>query len=235
MTQDGARRGHLAALERLDPAADLDGSVQVVVDAGVRLLGADGIGLMLADTRGRLCAAGASDEAVMGFLRAQEHAIKGPCVHAFLLEQTVQARSLAGDPRWAALAEAAEVHAVGAAMATPIGLYRGPDRRLPGGVGDPQGGLDRRRRDRRPGLRLGAGALLELAAEAQRGAGPPPRPKGLLQAQVVVEQAKGALMARRGIDADAAALQLRQLARRSGRPLAEVAASLLRRLGASPP
>jgi ANTAR domain len=42
-------------------------------------------------------------------------------------------------------------------------------------------------------------------------------------------------MARRGIHADAAELQLRQLARRSGRPLAEVAASLLRRLGDGTP
>jgi AmiR/NasT family two-component response regulator len=48
----------------------------------------------------------------------------------------------------------------------------------------------------------------------------------------VVEQAKGALMARRGIDAEAAADQLEQQARRSGRPLEEVAAGLLRRLGA---
>ena len=47
----------------------------------------------------------------------------------------------------------------------------------------------------------------------------------------MVEQAKGALMASKGIDAEAAAVQLRQLARRSGQPLAEVAASLLRRLG----
>jgi hypothetical protein len=76
-------------------------------------------------------------------------------------------------------------------------------------------------------------ALLELAAEAQGGAGPPHRFKEVLaREQVVVEQAKGALMARRGIAAAAAALQL---ARRSGRPLAEVAASLLRRLGAGPP
>jgi hypothetical protein len=42
-------------------------------------------------------------------------------------------------------------------------------------------------------------------------------------------------MARRGIAAAAAALQLAQLARRSGRPLADVAASLLRRLVADPP
>src|SRR5512133_353483 len=126
VAQDGARRDSLEALEDLDPASDLDGSVQVLVDAGLSLLGVDGTGLMLADTQGRLCAAGGSDEATMAFLRAQEHAMKGPCAHAFLLERAVQAGSLAGDPRWPQLAEAASVNGVGAALATPIGLYGGP-------------------------------------------------------------------------------------------------------------
>ena len=70
----------------------------------------------------------------------------------------------------------------------------------------------------------------QLAAEAQRGDGRSRQ----LRDQALVEQAKGALMAGRGIAA-AAALQLRQLVRRSDRPLAEVAASLLRRLGTAPP
>ena len=69
--QDDARRRDLEALEDLDVAADLDGTVQVLLDAGVRLLGVDGIGLMLADGQGRLCAAGGSDDAVVAFLRAQ--------------------------------------------------------------------------------------------------------------------------------------------------------------------
>ena len=77
-------------------------------------------------------------------------------------------------------------------------------------------------------------AMLELAAEAQRGSGLSRRLQDLVQGQAVVEQAKGALMASKGIDADAAAVQLRQLARRSGRPLSDVAASLLRRLKAGP-
>ena len=114
------------ALEDLDVAADLGGTVQVLVDAGVRLLGVDGIGLMLADTQGRLCAAGGSGAAILAFLRAQEHTVKGPCVHAYLLERTVQARCLDGDGRWPQLADAAAVHAVGAALATPIGLDGGP-------------------------------------------------------------------------------------------------------------
>jgi PAS domain S-box-containing protein len=230
LAQDDARRSHLKALEGLDPAADLDGTVQVLMDAGVRLLGVDGVGLMLADTQGRLCAAGGSDEPAMAFLRAQEHASKGPSVHAFLLERPVQAADLTGDTRWAPLADAAAVHGVGAALAAPIGLFGGP-------VG---ACLLISRRPRRwtdgdlaaaEGFAAVLAALLELAAEAQRSNGLSRRLQDLVQGQAVVEQAKGALMSSKGIDAEAAAVQLRQLARRSGRPLAEVAASLLRRLG----
>jgi PAS domain S-box-containing protein len=232
--QDGARRRHLEALEDLDVATDLDGTLQVLVDAGVRLLDVDGIGLMLADTQGRLCAAGGSDDATLAFLRAQEHVVKGPCVHAFLLERSVQAHGLGGDGRWPQLADAAAVHAVGAALATPIGLYGGP-------IGvcllvsvHPRAWTDTDQLAAEAYASVLA-AMLELAAEAQRGSGLTRRLQDQLQDQAVVEQAKGALMARRGIDADAAALQLQQLARRSGRPLAEVAASLLRRLAAGSP
>jgi hypothetical protein len=38
-------------------------------------------------------------EATLAFLRAQEHAMKGPCVHALLPERPVQAAGLADDPR----------------------------------------------------------------------------------------------------------------------------------------
>ena len=232
--QDDARRRHLENLEDLDVVADLDGTVQVLVDAGVQLLGVDGIGLMLADTQGRLCAAGGSNAAILAFLRAQEHTVKGPCVHAYLLERSVQARSLDGDGRWPQLADAAAVHAVGAALATPIGLYGGPVGACLLVSAGPRAWTDADQLAAEAYASVLA-AMLELAAEAQRGSGLTRRLQDQLHGQAVVEQAKGALMARRGIDADAAALQLRQLARRSGRPMAEVAASLLRRLGAGSP
>jgi hypothetical protein len=230
VAQDDARRDNL---EALDPASDLDGSVQVLMDAGVRLLGGDGIGLMLADTRGRLCAAGGSDEATLAFLRAQEHALKGPCLHTFLLERAVQAGDLSDDPRWPQLAEAAAVNGVGAALACPIELYGGPIGALLVSSAVPRAWTDTEVTAAEAYASVLA-TLLELAAEAQRSTGLSRLVQDLLQGQAVVEQAKGVLMARRGIDAAAAALELRQLARRSGRPLAEVAARLLERLGLAP-
>jgi PAS domain S-box-containing protein len=119
VAQDQARRHHLMALEGLDLAADLDGTLQVLVDAALTLLGADGIGLMLADRQGRLCVAGGSDEAVLAFLRAQEHTIKGPSVHAFLLERAVPVGDLARDGRWPQLADAATVHGLGRSWPCP--------------------------------------------------------------------------------------------------------------------
>jgi hypothetical protein len=109
VAHDQARRDHLMALEGLDLVADLDGTLQMLVDAGMTLLGVGGIGLMLADGQGRLCVAGGSDEAVLAFLRAQERTIKGPSVHAFLLERAVHAGDLAHDTRWPQLAAEAQV------------------------------------------------------------------------------------------------------------------------------
>jgi PAS domain S-box-containing protein len=231
VAQDQARRDHLLALEGLDLVADLDGTLQVLVDAGMSLLGVDGIGLMLADGQGRLCVAGGSDEAVLAFLRAQEHIIKGPSVHAFLLERAVQVGDLAQDVRWPQLADAATVHGLGAVLAVPVGLFGGPVGACLIVSATPRTWTEG---DSAAAAAYASvlAALLELAAEAQRGAGLSARTRDLLDGQAVVEQAKGALMARRGIDAEAAADQLQLLAARSGRPLEEAAASLLRRLGA---
>jgi PAS domain S-box-containing protein len=124
--RDDARRRHLDVLADLDPAVDLDGAVQVLLDVGVRLLDVDGIGLMLADGHGRLCAAGGSDEASSSYLRAQEFLVNGPCVQASLLERPVHSGRLAGDARWPQLAVAATVNGIGAVLAAPIGLYGGP-------------------------------------------------------------------------------------------------------------
>jgi ANTAR domain-containing protein/GAF domain-containing protein len=232
--QDDSRRRHLDALADLDPPTDLDGAVQVLLDAGVQLLGVDGVGLMLADGEGRLCAAGGSDEASSSYLRAQEHLGKGPCVHTFLLERSVHSSRLADDSRWPQLDAAAAVNGLGAMVAVPIGLYGGP---IGACLLVSTAARTWNDGDIAAAETFAAvlAALLEVAAEAQRSTTLSQRLQDSLQHQAVVEQAKGALMAGNAIDAAAALVRLRELARRSGRPLAEVARSLLRRLDAQRP
>jgi hypothetical protein len=53
-----------------------------------------------------------------------------------------------------------------------------------------------------------------------------------IQRRAVIEQAKGVLMAREGLDSDAAFARLRRVSRETNRKLADVAAEELRRLGA---
>jgi PAS domain S-box-containing protein len=233
LERDDARQQHLEALAELDPAADLDGTVQVLLDAGVRLLDVDGLGLMLVDGQGRLCAAGGSDESSISFLRAQEHLVKGPCWHAMLLERSVHSDRIGGDARWPQLGEAATVNGVGAVLATPIGLYGGP-------IGACMLFSSTRAWTSDEVLAAEAfasilAAALELAGEAQRTTVLSHRLQETLQRHEVVEQAKGALMARDGIDASKASVKLRELAGESDRPLAEVARSLLRRLDPGAP
>jgi PAS domain S-box-containing protein len=165
--QDQSRRVHLEALAELDPVSDLDGTVQQVLDAGVGLLGVDGVGLMLADPNGRVRAAGGSDEASLAFMRAQEHQVKGPGAHAFLLERVIQSGRLADDARWPQLREAAAVNGVAAVVAVPIGLYGGPIGTCLLIAGTERAWADG---DLRAAEAYAAvlAALLEVAAEAQR-------------------------------------------------------------------
>ena len=233
LERDDARQQHLEALAELDPAADLDGTVQVLLDAGVRLLDVDGVGLMLVDGQGRLYAAGGSDESSTSFLRAQEHLVKGPCWHALLLQRSVHSDRIGGDARWPQLGEAATVNGIGAVLATPIGLYGGP-------IGACMLFSSSRAWTSDEVLAAEAfasilAAALELAGEAQRTTVLSHRLQETLQRHAVVEQATGALMARDGIDASKASVKLRGLARESGRPLAEVARGLLRRLDPGAP
>lgn len=139
---------------------------------------------------------------------------------------------MGGDPRWPQLGEAAAVNGIGAVLATPIRLYGGP-------IGACMVFSSSRSWADDEVLAAEAytsilAASLELAGEAQRTTVLSHRLQETLQRHEVVEQAKGALMARHGIDASEASMRLGDLARRSGRPLAEVARSLLRRLGVDP-
>ena len=151
--QDDARRRDLEALEDLDVAADLDGTVQVLLDAGVRLLGVDGIGLMLAD--GQAGCAPPAAPTTPSSPSCGPRSMVMDRVHAFLLGGASRpaAWTAAGaGPSWPRRPPSTPW-----ARPWPADRARGrAGRGLPAGVG-PAAGLDRHRAAGGRGLRLGAG------------------------------------------------------------------------------
>ena len=224
--QAEARRRQLETLADLDPVEDLDGTVQLVLDAGTRLARVDATACMLTDREGRLAAVGASGEAASAFARAHEHLTEGPGVDALRHDRTVWSSDLAADARWSRLKPAAAVNRVGAVMAVPVRLYGGPigiclllsESQRFWTDGDVEAA------EAYAGVLAG---LLEMAAEAQRSVALARRIQEVLAKRAQVERATGALMARDGLEAPAALAALRERARRSGRPLDEVARGVL--------
>jgi ANTAR domain len=74
---------HLSSLASLDAEDDLQGAMQQLTSAAKALLGVDGAGLMLADARGELRWATASDQQTQIIEEGQERLGEGPCVNAF--------------------------------------------------------------------------------------------------------------------------------------------------------
>jgi PAS domain S-box-containing protein len=224
--QAAARRRQLETLAELDPVEDLDGTVQLVLDAGTHLVRVDATACMLTGREGRLASVGASGEAASAFARAQEHLTEGPGVDAVRHDRTVWSSDLAADPRWSRLKPAAAVNRVGAVMAVPVSLYGGPIGvcLLLSGPPRPWTDGDVEAAQAYAGVLAG---LLEMAAEAQRSVALAQRVQEALARRTRVERATGVLMARGGLEAPAALAALRERARRSGRPLDEAARRVL--------
>ena len=231
--QAAARRRQLETLAELDPVEDLDGTVQLVLDAGTHLGRVDATACMLTDREGLLSAVGASDEAASAFARAQEHLTEGPGVDALRNDRTVWSSDLAADPRWSRLKEAAAVNRIGAVVAAPVRLYGGPIGvcLLLSGPPRPWTDEDVEAAEAYGGVLAG---LLEMAAEAQRSVALARRVQEVLPKRAQVARATGVLMARDGLEAPLALAALRARARRSGRPLDEVARRVVDGLDAEP-
>ena len=74
----------IGSLYKLDLDRGLAPTLQQVVDAAKVLVGADGAGLMLADTEGRLRWASASNQLAQQAEDHQEREAQGPCMAAFI-------------------------------------------------------------------------------------------------------------------------------------------------------
>ena len=212
----------IGALDSLNPQQGLAPTLQQVTDGAKQLFRADGAGLMLVDQDGQLRWASASDQTAQAVEGGQERLAQGPCAVAFSQRLPAAIRDLRTEPDWQEFTQVLVSEGICAALSVPV--------ELDGGV---IGTLDiyaRQPRDWDPSevaaLQAYAGlvaSLLMAAVTAQVKGRLADQLQAALEHRWLIEQAKGVLMGRDELDAQAAFERLRRAARSSTRRLADVA------------
>jgi GAF domain-containing protein len=217
---------NLSALAALDAEHDLVGAMQQVASAAKTLLGVDGAGLMLADERGELRWATASDQQTQIIEEGEERLGEGPCVNAFAEHAPMAMRDAAKEPHWGTITNVVTSQEMRAGLSVPVQLEGGPIGTLDLYSAAPRD-WDPAEISAAQVYAALAATLLTRAAAAQV--------KGRLAEQLQaafehrnrIERAKGMLMAQEGIDDAAAFERLRSAARSSRRPLIDVVNDVL--------
>jgi GAF domain-containing protein len=212
----------IGALGGLDPQRGLAPTLQQVTDGAKQLFRADAAGLMLIDAEGQLRWASASDQTAQTVENEQERLAQGPCAVAFSQRLPAAIRNIRTEPDWAEFTQVLVSEGVCAALSVPV--------ELDGGV---IGTLDIYARAPRDwdssevaALQAYAGlmaSLLSAATTAQVKGRLADQLQAALEHRWLIEQAKGVIMGREQVDAQAAFERLRGAARSSTRRLADVA------------
>jgi GAF domain-containing protein len=212
----------IGALGSLDPQRGLAPTLQQITDAAKQLFTADGAGLMMVDAEGQLRWASASDQTAQTLEDGQERLAQGPCAVAFSQRLPAAITNIHTDPDWGEFAQVLLAQGVCAALSVPVELDGGVIGTLDVYVGQP--------RDWDPSeaaaLQAYAGLvarLLSAAVTAQVKGRLADQLQAALEHRWLIEQAKGVLMGREQLDAQAAFERLRGAARSSTRRLADVA------------
>jgi GAF domain-containing protein len=216
----------IATLGKLEFECGLARTLQQVVDAAKELLGADGAGLMLADANGQLRRASASNQQVQNIEEHQDRAALGLCAAAFAKRTPISVRDVHQDQDSYGLRVVLNEAQIVAALSVPVELDGCPIGTL--------GVYSATPRDwdaeEVSAVQAYAGIVASLLAAAVVA-----HVKGRLAAQLqaaldrrmLIEQAKGILMAKEGIDAATAFECLRAAARSSRRRMVDVANDLI--------
>jgi len=181
-----------------------------------------GAGLILVDVEGQLRWASASDQSAQTLEGGQERLAQGPCAVAFSQRLPAAIRNVHTESDWAEFTQVLLGEGIRAALSVPVELDGGVIGTLDICVGQP--------RDWEPSevaaLQAYAGLVASLLCAANTA-----EVKGRLADQLqaalehrwLIEQAKGVVMGREELDAQAAFERLRGAARSSTRRLADVA------------
>ena len=197
--------------------------LHVLTDRSVQLLDVSAAGLLLADPRGELRVVAASSEAARLLELFQLQNDQGPCLDCFRTGRPVQAADLAAAvARWPRFAPAARQAGFGAVQALPMRLRE-----------QVVGALNLFRADAgalaaadiRVGQALADVATISLLHERSMRHSDTlnEQLQSALNSRVVIEQAKGKLAERLGVDMDQAFTLLRDRARTGNRRLSDLA------------
>ena len=212
----------IGALGTLDPEHDLAPTLQQVVVATKQLFDADGAGLMLIDRQGQLRWASASDQTAQALEDGQERLAQGPCMAAFSQRAPAMIRDVSAEPDWGELARVMMGEGIYAALSVPVELDGSPIGTLDIYSSLPWDWDDSEIATAQAYAGLVA-SLLTAAVTAKVQGRLANQLQAALEHRWLIEQAKGMVMARERLDAQAAFERLRRAARSSGRRLAEVA------------
>jgi GAF domain-containing protein len=206
---------------------DMIDFMHVLTDRSVQLLDVSAAGLLLADPRGELRVVAASSEAARVLELFQLQSDQGPCLDCFRSGQPVMAADLAAAAqRWPRFAPAARAAGFAAVQALPmrlreqvigaLNLFRvGP------GAFEPA--------DIRVGQALADVATISLLQERSMRHSETlnEQLQAALDGRVIIEQAKGKLAERLGLEMDEAFNLLRDYARTSNRGLSDLAQAFI--------
>jgi GAF domain-containing protein len=200
---------------------------QELVENCVSLLDVDSAGLMLDDLRGGLQMLASTSEQTRMLELLQIQSDAGPCLQAYRTGQQVLVDDLGSDTaRWPEFATRASAEGFGSVVAIPLRLR---SERI--------GALNLFRRG--TGMMtdsdlLVAQALADVATIGilhqrvlTRGALVNSQLQTALNSRVLIEQAKGVLAERQGLDMDQAFVQLRTMARSNNRHLSDTARAVI--------
>ena len=207
-------------------SGDLSMMLQQLVDTAGTVLVGDGVGLMLADEDGHPRTVVTTDAVAELPQKVQEDFGEGPCLTAYHRGEPVAVTDLAADPRWVRLAAVVGQVSVRAVASVPV--------HLAGVVVGTLNAYTTCGRPWSPEELGGLEAFAELVAEVVQGGvrldasqAEVGQLRHALTSRVLIEQAKGVLVAREALDPEAAFQRLRRQAHSTARPMVHVAAEVI--------
>jgi GAF domain-containing protein len=223
----------IGTLADLDPDRGLTEGLDRVVVAATTLFDADTAGLMLLAKDGTLVAASAFDQQGELAELAQEQLGQGPCMEAFTRGLPVAIPDLGADARFDGIAFALRSAGIRGALSVPVEVLGGPIGTLDLFTAIPRAWDDSEVAAAHAYAGVVA-SLLGSAVAAHASSRLANQLQAALDSRVLIEQAKGVLMASEKVDAQTAFNRLRHMARSTSRPLPEVAREVIDGIWRSP-